>query len=755
MSGEPLLRQIAAKSAFSFFLQIIYAAFIVCALNGSPLFGEVTLRVWIMGGEANYIPELARQFELEHPAIKVRIQALSWGGSQEKLVAAFLGGAPPDVCQLGTTMMADFHSMGALESVQDLFDSGSLNQHEFFAESLKTNLFSGEHFGVPWYVDTRIAFYRPGRLAELGWKNFPTTWDEFVELGHQSMKNRRAHNDRQGFFAGLQGFTFEMFYWQAGGEFNLNDQTRPFFMEDKLAKALEFTRSMRRSGFYGQPRDSGLDYISEFDQGVYDVAVSGPWMAADLQRSAPRLKNEWAVATLPACENNSSFLGGSNLVIFKDSKNKEAGRKFVCYLSSPEVQARWYRLSHDLPANRRAFSSPELQQDKILQVFAKQLENSRVGPSGGAWSVFWERMHQRYADFEEKSNVDAKEFAREMNEKMAEVRAELAAKRQPVFAGFWYILAGAPLLLFLFFISLGLRHLKHFHQRKPGLGRILVVFLFPALVILLIFRLLPLSLAFAASLTDISAENFLAPETANFLGLGNYSRLIQDELFQKSIRNTMFFMLFGIPLNIMVAISLALAVDRFRGWKKAVIALGLFLPSVVTTVASAVTWKWIFCQQSPINIFLTWLGIEPVGWLIEPELALPSLIVFSVWRTFGLSMIIILAGLTTIDRQLYESVKVDGGNGFDEFFHVTLPGLRRTIFTIAVGAFVANVQFFIEPYVLTGGGPKYATLSVLLYSYNQAFSSFQLGYASAIASSLFVFFCIFNLWQSRIRKKLS
>ncbi|EKD82184.1 MAG: ABC transporter sugar permease, partial [uncultured bacterium] len=209
------------------------------------------------------------------------------------------------------------------------------------------------------------------------------------------------------------------------------------------------------------------------------------------------------------------------------------------------------------------------------------------------------------------------------------------------------------------------------------------------------------------------------------------------------------------PANLIIALGLALAVNRFRGWKRHSLAMLLFLPSVVTTVASAVTWRWLYCQQSPINVAINWLGFGPYNWLNDPDLALPSLILFSIWRSYGLSMLIIMSGLELINRELYEAVRIDGGSHWSEFRHVTLPGLRRTFFAITVGVVVANIQFFIEPYVLTGGGPKDATMSLLLFSYNKAFGSFQLGYASAVITVLFVFFVIFNIWQKNIRQKLS
>ncbi|MEW6710252.1 MAG: extracellular solute-binding protein [Candidatus Riflebacteria bacterium] len=741
----PVLPKQRSPEALIIKLLAIFLFFCLSALSASS---PVTIRVWIMGGEAELIPELVKLFEKENPQIRVRVQALSWGGSFEKLVAAFLGGAPPDVCQLGTTMMSDFHSMKALESIHGLFSSGQLSNEDFLPESLKTNLFDGEFFGVPWYVDTRIVYYQPKILKQHGWNHFPATWDEFLKLGRQRTLLRKQNHDEIGYFASLQGFTFEMFYWQAGGEFSQPVSGKDFFIIDPLEKALEFSRSMRREGFYGKPRDSGLDYITEFDMGNYDIAVSGPWMASDLKKAANRLKNEWAAAVLPADKHNSSFLGGSNLVIFKDSRHKEAALKFLVFLSRPDIQAKWYEISSDLPANLKTYERPEIKDDQLLKIFKEQMNSSRVPPSGHEWTNFWEKTYTKLEEFEE-SNQPAREFAAQMNSTMAEVIKQSRASARPVFKGYW------PLVALLPFIATGLYIFWGKTEKLKNRSAIMQVFLFlvPAMLLLLIFRLLPLSLAFAASLTDLGATNISNPELVNFTGINNYSRLLQDSVLRKSLKNTFYFMMVGIPLNLIIALSLALLINQFNGWKKSILALCLFLPSVVTTVASAVTWKWIFCQQSPINIFLNWLGVGQVGWLVEPDLALPSLIFFSVWRSFGLSMIILLAGLTTIDKELYESVKVDGGSSFDEFLHVTLPGLKRTLFTIAVGAFVANVQFFIEPYVLTGGGPKYSTLSVLLYSYNQAFAFFQLGYASSIISVLFVFFCLFNLWQNRMRRK--
>lgn len=739
------IKQLKAFAGMFFALVFLVTA---CFEPTPVLAEEVTLRVWIMGGEAELITQLTSRFEQENPGIKIRIQAFSWGGSYEKLVTAFLGGTPPDVCQLGTTMMHDFHAMGALQSLNHLFTEDKMVADDFFADSIKTCVFNGEYFGVPWYVDTRLAFFRQEYLDKFGWKAFPETWEDFIRFGRQVMAAKRSAGDKNGYFVALQGFTFEMFYWQAGGTFLPLSSDRPAFHEQAMIDALNFERSMRQEGFIGKARDSGLDYITEFDQGHYEVAISGPWMASDLQKNRLRLKNKWAMAPLPAGKTRTSFIGGSNFVQFKDSRHQEAGSKLIQFLSRADIQAEWYRISHDLPANRHAMETPELKNDPIMKVFREQLADTRLPPPEKEWSIFWDRFHKQYDTFLDSSD-DARAFVGLMNSTMAEiVRNRDNNQSSPTGTLYWVAMTLFPLLLV--FIYLAPRH-----EVSNGALKRAAWFLLPALLILLVFRLFPLCIAFASSLTDLGALTITDPARAQFTGMQNFLRLYHDQIFWKSVKNTMTYLAVGVPANLLIALGLAMAISRFKGWKRHLLAMGLFLPSVVTTVASAVTWRWIYCQQSPVNIAINWLGLGPVNWLSEPHLALWSLIIFSVWRSYGLSMIIILAGMELINKELYETVRIDGGNYWSEFRHVTLPGLKRTLFALTIGVIVANIQFFIEPYVLTGGGPKESTMSLLLFSYNKAFASFQLGYASAVITVMFVFFVLFNLWQQSMRQKLS
>lgn len=716
-----------------------------------------TIRVWLIGAEAEAFPKIARRFELENPDIKIRMQAFSWGGLYEKLVTAFLGGTPPDVCQIGTTMMTDFHAMGALENLDSLFKPGRMKIEDFHSDSISTCQFQNGIFGVPWYADVRVIYYRKEYLQRFGLTDFPDTWESFFEFGQRVMREKKDAGLENSYFASFQGFSFEMFYWQAGGKNRPLAIGVPAFEEQPLVEAVRFERNMKRAGFGGNSFDSGLDYITEFDQGRYEVAVSGPWMAAHLEENRHRMKSQWAMAVLPKGKKRTSFIGGSNLVQFKESKNKESGHRLILFLSRPDIQAEWYRLTHDLPANKSAMETTYFKDDPAMKVFKEQLADTRLPPPEKEWGIFWDRFHRQYQAFLE-GNEDEAVLAKKMNNLMDQILRETRAARLPQ-SGYlyWFFAVLFPGFLVGVYLS-GFKtqadkpvHKNHFSKSF----KVALLFLAPALLIMLVFRFLPLCLAFATSFTNLGAATINNPSQALFSGLQNYSRLLHDEVFLKSVKNTLLYLLIGVPANLLIALSLALIINRLNGWKRNLLTLALFMPSIITTVASAVTWRWIYSQQSPVNMLINWLGFGPVNWLGDPDLALLSLIIFSVWRSYGLSMIIILAALELINKELYESVRIDGGAFWHEFRHVTLPGLARTLFAIFVGATVANIQFFIEPYMMTGGGPKDATLSILLFSYNRAFASFELGYASSVITVLFVFFIIFNIWQKTIRQKLS
>jgi len=208
-------------------------------------------------------------------------------------------------------------------------------------------------------------------------------------------------------------------------------------------------------------------------------------------------------------------------------------------------------------------------------------------------------------------------------------------------------------------------------------------------------------------------------------------------------------------LNIIIALFLAIIIDKKYIQNKAVYRAGYFMPVITTLVAVAVVWRWLYNPEyGLVNYVLGLIGIEKQTWLSSPKLALPALIVMSIWKNFGYNMVIVLAGLQTIPQSLYDAAGVDGADAWQSFWHITLPSLKPTLFFVFVMTTIGSLQFFGEPYIMTKGGPLNKTLSIVMYMYNQGFKFFKFGYATAIAYVLFICILIFTMIQIYYNRKL-
>jgi multiple sugar transport system permease protein len=239
-----------------------------------------------------------------------------------------------------------------------------------------------------------------------------------------------------------------------------------------------------------------------------------------------------------------------------------------------------------------------------------------------------------------------------------------------------------------------------------------------------------------------------------WVGTKNYEvLLIKDPLFWKSLSNTAFYTLFSVPLGLTGSLLIALLLNqKVRGIH--VFRTLFYLPSLVPAVASALVWAWIFHPDAGIlNNALAFFGIKGPAWLQDPQTALSSLIIMSLWGIGGGRMIIFLAGLQGISSELYEAAELDGARGFKVFWHITLPMLSPTILFNMVLGIIGSFQVFTSAYVLTGGGPNNATLMYVLYLYNNAFRYFKLGKASAMAWILFAILLVFTIIQFKNASK--
>ncbi len=249
----------------------------------------------------------------------------------------------------------------------------------------------------------------------------------------------------------------------------------------------------------------------------------------------------------------------------------------------------------------------------------------------------------------------------------------------------------------------------------------------PYLIHLLLFVLFPV--VFSVVLT-FHKWNIISP--MEFVGADNYRRLLEDRLFWKSILNTLVFLVVHIPLQIVVALALAYFLNRklfLRGFFRA----SFFLPVVISGVVVTILWQQLYGLESGLfNRILISLGLGRVQWLANPNIAMVSIAIMATWKNVGLYVILFLVGLQSVPRSYYEAAEVDGASDWQQFRYITLPAINPTIFMVAILSTIGGFSLFIEPYIMTGGGPLNSTLSAVLYIYKQAFEYYHMGYSATL-----------------------
>jgi len=273
-------------------------------------------------------------------------------------------------------------------------------------------------------------------------------------------------------------------------------------------------------------------------------------------------------------------------------------------------------------------------------------------------------------------------------------------------------------------------------------------FLALSLVGLVFLTLIPIVVSFGLSFTDWDALG-----KANFVGLGNFIQLAHDPTFFRALFNTVYYTLVSVPLG--MAISLALAVVLNRSLPGMGSFRTLFLiPVISSTVATALLWGLMLDPYiGLVNFILQALHLPTSGWLTDTHMAMPAIIVMSVWKGLGYNMVLFLAGLQGVPRELREAARIDGANRWQEFVNVTLPILSPTTFFVLVISIISSFQVFDQTWVLTKGGPQEATTTLVYYVYQTGFQRLRMGYASAIAYALFFLTLVVVMIQWAAQKR--
>jgi len=280
------------------------------------------------------------------------------------------------------------------------------------------------------------------------------------------------------------------------------------------------------------------------------------------------------------------------------------------------------------------------------------------------------------------------------------------------------------------------------------------LFLLPALALIGVFFVVPVIAGLVLSFTDFDLYAIGDPANARFVGFDNYQAVLANPLFWKALTNTLYFVVVGGPLSVLVSLAAALLVHSKRAKWPGFFRTVYFTPVVTTLVAVAIVWRYLdHPKYGLVNALLNRIGLPSVDWLGDPHWSMPAIVILAVWKNFGYNMLIFIAGLANIPDEQYEAAQLDGAGWWGRFRHVTLPWLGPTFVFVAVITMLGNFQIFAEPYVMTQGGPLQSTTTVVLMMYEEGFRWWRMGLAASIAFILFLIMLAGTWIQMRLTRE--
>jgi multiple sugar transport system substrate-binding protein len=368
---------------------------LVTAACGSSGDGRETVRFWAMGREGEVVAELIPEFERLNPDIRVEVQQIPWLSAHEKLLTGFAGDAVPDLAQLGSSWVPELVALGALEPLDSkLSASRVVRGEDYFIGSWRGNVVDRRTWGVPWYADTRLLFYRSDLLREAGFAEPPRDWGEWL----QAMRAIKARGGPGNYAILLPLNEYEPLLALAlqQPEPLLRDGARfGNFRSAGFRRASDFYLGLFREGLAPPVTNTQISNVyDEFARGRFAFYISGPWNIGEFRRRLPpERQDDWMTAPLPGPDGpGASIAGGSSLAIFARSRHKAAAWRLVEYLSRVDVQLRFFELTGDLPPRRSAWANPMLARDRYAAAFRDQLERAVPPPAVPEWERIGQQM---------------------------------------------------------------------------------------------------------------------------------------------------------------------------------------------------------------------------------------------------------------------------------------------------------------------------------------------------------------------------
>lgn len=406
------------KKVFRIILFIIIISLYACK---SVQEENVTIKFWAMGSEAEQISKILPEFEKKYPNIKVKVQQIPWTAAQEKLITAFASDNTPDVCQLGNTWIPQFASLNAIIDLSDFIArSSTVKAENFFPGIWETNIIDNRVYGIPWYVDTRLMFYRKDVFEKAGFNNPPKNWDELYLLCKKIKELNKGKEKYPIFIPTNEWNSFIIFGLQAGAKLLKEKDTRGNFSSKEFKEAFDYLIRFHKEKLtpFGMMQVTNVyqamaeEYISIYFSGPWNIPEFKKWMTGNLA-------DKWATAPMPGYRDEYpglSLAGGSSLVIFKNSKHKNEVWKLIEFLSEPEIQLKVYRVTNNLPSVIEAWNDSSLANDIYMKAFYQQLQRVTSAPKIPEWEQIVFSKLQQYAEFAARGVMTTEEALKKLDE---------------------------------------------------------------------------------------------------------------------------------------------------------------------------------------------------------------------------------------------------------------------------------------------------------------------------------------------------
>lgn len=703
--------------------------------------------------------QFVQEFNESHQDLgQVRKFEQDYAQLEQKLLTAVAGNVAPDIVLFNRPNVAGYAFRGALEPWDPYLKDLEISGEEFFDACWKEGLWEGRQYCIPMNTDVRVLFYnrRLFREAGLDPDQPPRTWDELREMNRKlTVRREEGGLARVGFvpLGGAYGNTyFPLYAYQMGDDLVGSDgslRVNGPLAQKAMQWVVDVVTEIGLQDVMLLQTAAGNNELSLFLQERVAMSGNEGYLLSLIKKHRPDLDFGVAGLPWPAEGRPATWSGGFGFVLPRGKTLTPLGKAFIQTLCSRPIQLEYGKISDQIPALKSAAQDPYFSQDPIWRVFVEEMDVSRSLPvSPLSMKMFLDAIRATdKAVYGEATSAQALNW---LQEELDQERRIIAPDEEsPVLSWRTMVLLTSlilTLLVLIRFVS-SVRKVRSMTLKRSEAQWAYLMSL-PAFVGLAGLAWGPMFISIL-----LSGCNYDVLNPARWIGADNYRRLLfQDPLFPTSLLNTLVYVGLSVPLGAGLSLILALLLHQ-RIWLRSFWRAVFFFPSLFPVVAGSFLWLWLFNgEYGLINLILSFFGVPAIPWFSDPAWAKPAMVLMNLWGIGG-AMIIFLAALQTVPRELYEVSWIDGASAFQRFRHITLPLITPSILFILIMGTIGSFQVFTQAYLMTGGGPLDATTFYVLYLFRQAFTYFHMGYGAAMAWVLFVMIGLLTALQFKMSKR--